>query len=257
MRFPCLIPCIALTWLLSSWSLAMPAAKPVSTELSINPIWVATDLWPGFTEPSQQGAYLHLMQLIFPAETEVQVYFTSFIRSILMTEQQQVHMVIGIGAKDSNSLLLSEWPFDIDKIALLHLAGQLHLSDKADLAKLRLATQRGYNYDQLLNITTESYEVDSIQTGVSLVKNNRVDAFLVEKAELRHQLQEQELSGLQLVFLKGEPIYMGFADNEAGRQLKAWWDQHYQYFYREGLLLPLYQQYPNFHLPEPIEPYPE
>ena len=99
--------------------------------------------------------------------------------------------------------------------------------------------------------------MDSIHTGVSLVQTQRVDAFLVEKTELRHQMQEQALSGLELVFLKGEPIYMGFADNEAGRQLKAWWDKHYQRLYREGRLLPLYQQYPNFHLPQPKEAKPE
>ncbi|SEA78671.1 substrate-binding periplasmic protein [Alkalimonas amylolytica] len=213
-------------------------------------IHVASDLWPGFTEPDGKGAYLHLLQLILPVDTELELHFTSFSRSILMAEQQQVLMVIGIGVKDSKQLLLSDLPFDVDEIAVLYLPDQLQLTENSKLSMLRLATQRGYNYELVMNLNNTSYEVDSIRTGVDMVRNQRVDAFLVEKTELQSTINAEDLAGLELRFLKGEPIYMGFANNVRGLELKRWWDYQYQILYRSGQLEPLYQQYPNFILPD-------
>lgn len=213
-------------------------------------ILIATDLWAGFTEPDGRGAYQHLLALIFPHHTDLTFHYTSYSRAVAMVEQQQADMVIGIGRNDSRQVLLSDWPFDVDQIAVLYLAGQLQLDESSQLSQLQLATQRGYNYNLVLNIDTVSYQVNSIQTGVSMVKNRRVDAFLVEKTELKNKLSAEDLAGLELRFLKGEPIFMGFADNTRGLELKRWWDQQYQQLYLSGQLELLYLQYPDFILPE-------
>lgn len=242
--------CSALLLIGGSGLMFTAASSETKPTLPTGVIHVATDLWPGFTEQTGQGAYLHLLQLIFPLDSDLRLHFTSFNRSILMAEQQQVQMVIGISATDSEQLLLSDWPFDIDEIAVLYLNDQLELTDNTKLSNLRLATQRGYNYEQIMALENTTYEVDSIRTGVDLVRNQRVDAFLVEKAELKSKLSAEDLAGLELRLLKGEPIFMGFANNARGLELKRWWDYRYQQLYHSGQLEPLHQQYPNFLLPD-------
>lgn len=242
--------CCFLLFVSSSGAL-LAATKPAPEPMMpANAVHVATDLWPGFTELDGEGAYLHLLRLIFPVDTRLELHFTSFSRSILMAEQHHVDMVIGVAATDSQQLLLSSHPFDEDEIAVLYLASQPALDTAGSLSTLRLATQRGYNYALVLNIDNTSYEVDSIRTGVDMVRNQRVDAFLVEKTELRSKLTPEDLTGLELRFLKGEPIFMGFSNNASGQALKQWWDDHYSKLYHNGQLALLYQQYPNFILPE-------
>ncbi|MEE2001173.1 transporter substrate-binding domain-containing protein [Alkalimonas sp. MEB108] len=246
---PSMLCCFLLV--VSSNSALLAATKPdPEPMIPAKVVHVATDLWPGFTEPDGEGAYLHLLRVIFPADTRLELHFTSFSRSILMAEQQHADMVIGIAATDSQQLLYSNYPFDVDEIAVLYLAGQPVLDTASSLATLRLATQRGYNYELVLNIDNTSYEVDSIRTGVEMVRNQRVDAFLVEKTELRSKLTGEDLTGLELRFLKGEPIFMGFSNSASGLALKQWWDDHYSKLYHNGQLELLYQQYPNFILPE-------
>ena len=223
--------------------------EPATPSLSIQSIHIATGVWPGFTDPSEQGAYIHLVKLLFPSETKFKVSYTSFNRSIQMVEQQQADMVLGIGLKDSPYLQHSALPFDIDEIAVLFKPSRLQINQPADLNHYQLVTQRGYNYDSVLGIVAQSYEVDSITTGVNLVRNGRVDAFLVEKTELLTKVDTQKLEDLQVVLLVGEPIYIGFANNERGALLKTWWDQQYLHYYQTGQLQAFYQQYAGMKLP--------
>ena len=243
--------CAALLWLLSLCLLPLNAAQDDSAGVQPpNSVHIATGLWPGFTEPNQQGAYFHLITLLFPGDTHFQVIYTSFNRSMLMVEQQQADMVLGIGQKDATGLLYSALPFDIDQIAVLFQTGRLQITQPHDLADYLLATQRGYNYDVVLGISARSYEVDSIVTGVDLVKNGRVDAFLVEKTELNTKIDIKQLHDISIVHLGGEPIYIGFANNARGKALKTWWDQQFLHYYQAKRLQAFYQQYDDMNLPE-------
>lgn len=218
--------------------------------LTLHSVHIATGLWPGFTEPNQQGAYFELLKLVFPSETHFKVSYTSYNRSVQMVAQQQADMVLGIGLQDSPTLPHSALPFDLDKIVVLFKPARLHVKQSHDLANYTLATQRGYNYHMTLGINAQNYEVDDIATGVSLVRNDRVDAFLVEKTELQSQMDIEQLGDLSMVLLAGEPIYIGFANNERGKQLKAWWDQQFLHLYQSHQLQLFYQQYVDMELPE-------
>lgn len=221
----------------------------ISPKLAIESIHIATGVWPGFTEPTEQGAYFELIKLLLPVETRLEVTYTGFNRTVKMVEEQQADMVLGVGLNESEQLHLSAKPFDIDQIAVLFKAGRLKFEKPIDLAGYQLVTQRGYNYEMVLGITTQSYEVDSITTGVNLVRTGRVDAFLVEKTELEGKLSARQLDDMQVVFLAGEPIYIGFAKNERGTALKAWWDQQFQQHYQSGQLQTLYQRHAGMTLP--------
>ncbi|MCH8536981.1 MAG: transporter substrate-binding domain-containing protein [Alkalimonas sp.] len=246
-----LLRCGLLLWLLSQCLLPLQAAQDDnSASLSLSSVHIATGLWPGFTEPDEQGAYFHLITLLFPGETQFKVSYTSFNRSVQMVEHQQADMVLGIGLKDSVGLLYSALPFDIDQVAVLFQPERLQIQQPHDLTDQLIATQRGYNYDMVLGISAQSYEVDSIATGLNLLRSGRVDAFLVEKAELHAKADIKLLDGISIVLLGGEQIYIGFANNQRGQELKAWWDQQFLHYYHTEQLQALYQQYEEMHLPE-------
>lgn len=236
--------------LLCSFALfAAVEQKPVtSTELSIKSVHIATGVWPGFTEPNERGAYFELIKMLFPDDMQFQVTYTAFNRTVKMVEEQQADMVLAVGLDICSLLHLSAQPFDVDQIAVLFKPARLNFETIQDLERYQLVTQRGYNYDLVLGIRAQSYEVDSVSTGINLVKTERTDAFLVEKTELDGQLRASELGDMQVRTLAGEPIYIGFANNERGAELKAWWDQQFQKHYQNGQLQIWYQRHPQMTL---------
>lgn len=246
MQYVALIMRVVLVFLLLCPSVIFATTErlpDISPKLAIKSIHITTGVWPGFTEPNEQGAYFELIKLLFPDDTRLEVTYTGFNRTVKMVEEQQADMVLGVGLNESEQLYLSAQPFDIDQIAVLFKPERLKFEKPAELAGYQLVTQRGYNYEMVLGITTQSYEVDSITTGVNLVRTGRVDAFLVEKTELEGKLNASQIEDMQLVFLAGEPIYIGFVKNERGAALKTWWDQQFQKHYQSGQLQTLYQQH--------------
>lgn len=219
-----------------------------SPELGIKSIHIATGVWPGFTEPNEQGAYFELIKMLFPDDMQFQVTYTAFNRTVKMVEEQQADMVLAVGLDICSLLHLSAQPFDVDQIVVLFKPSRLTVETVQDLERYQLVTQRGYNYDLVLGIRAQSYEVDSVTTGINLVKTERTDAFLVEKTELDGQLKASELGDMQVRALAGEPIYIGFANNERGAELKAWWDQQFQKRYQNGQLQIWYQRHPQMTL---------
>ncbi len=84
------------------------------------------------------------------------------------------------------------------------------------------------------------------------MKNRRVDIYLAEKSELLQYLQGEtpiKLQPLQYRELLHDPIYLAFADNEAGRSFKELWDQRFIYLYKTGQLKTFYRHYPQLTLP--------
>ncbi|GHG60368.1 hypothetical protein GCM10010919_03780 [Alishewanella longhuensis] len=252
MQYVSLIMRLALLLGMLYLSSAFAAANKTSAnspEFSIKSIHIATDIWPGFTEPNEQGAYIDLIKLLFPTGIDFEITYTSFNRTVKMVEEQQADIVLGISFNESSRLYLSARPFDVDQIAVLFKPGRFKFEKSEDFKNYQLVMQRGYNYDIALGISTPSYEVDNIITGVDLVRAGRVDAFLVEKTELEGKLNANELADMELVFIAGEPIFIGFAKNERGAILKAWWDQQFQLYSQNGKLLLWYQQHPGMTLP--------
>lgn len=217
-------------------------------QLSIKSTHIATGMWPGFTELNEQGAYFELIKMLLPADTHFNVTYTAYNRAVKMVEDQQADMVLGVGFCICSSLQLSAQPFDVDQIAVLFKPARITFNDVKDLENYQLVTQRGYDYDLALGIKPQSYEVDNITTGVNLVKTDRIDAFLVEKTELFGKFSINQLEDMEVVLLAGEPIYIGFANNERGAALKAWWDQQFAKYYQTGQLQIFYQQHSDMTL---------
>lgn len=165
-------------------------------------------------------------------------------------------MVPGLSAHESISknkaLLLSEHPFDFDVIVAIYHPEHTAPPKLEQLKQHKLAWDLAYDLHLLLGLPVKGYEVLDIKQGLELVKNRRVDIYLAEKSELLQYLQGEtpiKLQPLQYRELLHDPIYLAFADNEAGRSFKELWDQRFIYLYKTGQLKTVYRHYPQLTLP--------
>lgn len=228
------------------------AEQPAPAELQIS-----TPVWPGFTNADGTGAYADLFSLIYPKEqVELVWHFSNYGRAIALVQQGKHHMVPGLSAQESaishKDLLLSAYPFDFDLIVAIYHPEHTAPPKLAQLKQYKLAWDLAYDLHLVLGLKYKGYEVLNIKQGLELVKNRRVDIYLAEKSELLQYLQGDtpvKLQPLQYKELLRDPIYLAFADNEAGRSFKNIWDQRFTALYKTGQLQAFYRNYPQLTLP--------
>ncbi len=228
------------------------AEQTVPAELQIS-----TPVWPGFTNADGSGAYVDLFQLIYPKEqVQLVLHFSNYSRAIALVQQGKHHMVPGLSAHESitqrKALLLSAHPFDFDLIVAIYNPAHTAAPTLAQLKQHKLAWDLAYDLHLLLNLPAKGYEVLDIKQGLELVKNRRVDIYLAEKSELLQYLQGEtpvKLQPLQYKELLKDPIYLAFADNQAGRVFKEVWDRRFIDLYNTGQLKTFYRHYPQLTLP--------
>lgn len=220
---------------------------------------ISTPVWPGFTNADSSGAYVDLFRFIYPKE-QVQLvwHFSNYSRAIALVQQGKYHMVPGLSAHESISqqkaLLLSDQPFDFDLIVAIYHPEHTAPPRLEQLKQHKLAWDLAYDLHLVLGLKEKGYEVLDIKQGLELVKNRRIDIYLAEKSELLQYLQGEtpvKLQPLQYKELLRDPIYLAFADNEAGRFFKDIWDRRFIDLYNTGQLKQFYRDYPQLTLPTP------
>lgn len=215
-------------------------------------IQVTTDVWPGFTDDDETGAYFDLIKLIYqPYKTQLDVSFTTYSRALLLVRQKKSDMTLGVSAEHREGLLLSALPIDQDKIYAVYHSGQIARPTLEKLSGYRLAWNLAYDFGRILGVDNNGYEVSDVQQGLELVRNGRVDIYLAEHSQVTFHLKESnsKLPPLAGAWLASDDIYAGFANTKRGQQLKKIWDKRFKQLLNSGELQKFYQQYQEFHLP--------
>lgn len=240
-------------------SLALPllllcqsaAELPATTDVKPLSFELTTEVWSGFTEPDQTGAYFELVNLIYqPWQPKLKVKFTNFNRAVTMVKQGKADMTLAVSAHDSEELLLSKLPMDEDKIVAIYNQRYHKVTRTDDLASLRLAWNLAYDFGAIVGVKNQGYEVPSVAQGIELVLNQRIDVYLSEQSQYEYYLEqrgEDELS-LETIEIGSDPIYAAFAKTDKGLQLKCLWDKRFQSLAETGELQQLYQRHSAFHL---------
>ncbi|KKO45494.1 hypothetical protein WG68_10665 [Arsukibacterium ikkense] len=225
-------------------NLSQPVALP-------EPIQLSTEQWPGFTEQDQSGAYFDLIRLIYqPYQPRLQVTFTNYNRALTLVRQQKSDMTLAVSGHNGTDLLLSARPIDQDKIVVIFHPGRHQLHSIEDLKPLQLAWNLAYDFGSILGLTNAGYEVLSVEHGIELTLNQRVDAYLAEQSQFAHyaDTHSMQLAPLVATLIAEDNIYAAFANTEQGKKLKCIWDSRFQALLESGELQHFYQQYHNFYL---------
>ncbi|HSG51371.1 MAG TPA: transporter substrate-binding domain-containing protein [Rheinheimera sp.] len=229
----------------SAAELPAPAdGKKLSIEL-------VTEVWSGFTEPDQSGAYFELVNLIYqPWQPKLKVKFTNFNRAVTLVKQGKADMTLAVSAHDREQLLLSELPIDKDQIMAIYNPIYHKVTRIDDLHSLRLAWNLAYDFGAIVGVNSQGYEVPSVAQGIELVMNQRIDVYLSEQSQYEYYLQQRSKNTLPLeaIAIGSDLIYAAFVNNDKGLQLKCIWDQRFQMLAETGELQQLYQRFNAFHL---------
>ncbi len=230
----------------------VPANTLLPGDKLAEPIQLSTEQWQGFTHEDHSGAYFDLVRLIYqPYEPRLQVNFTNYHRALTLVRQQKSDMTLAVSGHNSSQLLLSEWPIDQDKIVVVYHPARHQLHSIDDLKALRLAWNLAYDFGSILGLTNSGYEVLSVEHGIELTLNQRIDAYLAEQSQIAHYIQTHpdKLTPLVVTPIAEDNIYAAFANSENGKLLKCIWDSRFKTLLDSGELPQFYQQYNDFYPP--------
>ena len=227
------------------------AELPAPTDVKKLSIELTTEMWSGFTEPDQTGAYFDLVNLIFqPWQPKLKVQFTNFNRAVTLVKQGKADMTLAVSGHDSDDVLLSQHPIDKDQLIAIYNPKLHKVTQINDLQPLRLAWNLAYDFGAIIGLNNQGYEVPSVAQGIELVLNKRIDVYLSEQSQYEYYLRQRsnEALPLEAVAIGSDPIYAAFAKTDKGLQLKCLWDSRFQTLAQTGELQQLYQRYSAFHL---------
>jgi len=210
--------------IIASLSTGMLSAKP-----TIN---LVSDPWPQYLD-ANGGYFINLSKKVF----EPYGYFISyenvpFPRALLLVKSGNNYIAPALYNDPRPGILYAKNFTAADVAAVIVNTSRIHWTNKiSGLSHKKIAWIRGFNYDQVLNksgpaIAITQYEVNSRESGLAMLKQGRIDAYMDNGDGLQAYAHAQGLFApsfeIHEVFRKG--LYFGFANTREGRKLKTIFD---------------------------------
>ncbi len=228
-----------------------PASTP--SLLSINPLAkllrLVSDPWPGYID--EEGGYLvTLAQEVFETEGyKVIVQTMPFARALNEVQTGEADMIPALYLDTAPHLLYAAQPTAVDATALIV---NEHFKVTADnlsaLSGQQVGWVREFHFAPILqqkfHLSVEPYRVNSRENGLTMLKNDRLAAFIDNEQVLRRLAHTLKLTDppfkIITAFRKG--LYFGFTDSPHGQKLKAIFDREVSRLTRSGELDELYHR---------------
>ncbi len=210
---------------------------------------LVSDPWPGYID--EEGGYLvTLAQEIFePEGYRVVVQTMPFARALNEVQTGEADMAPALYRNTASHLLYAEQPTAIDATAIIV---NEHFKISADnlsaLSGQQVGWVREFHFAPILqqkfHLTVESYQVNSRENGLTMLKNGRLAAFIDNEQVLRTLAHTLNLTDppfkIVTAFRKG--LYFGFTDSPHGQLLKEIFDRELSRLTRSGELAELYHR---------------
>lgn len=216
------IPTVGL--ILSSLSVGTLYARPSIT--------IVSDPWPQYLD-ANGGYFINLSKKIF----EPYGYFISyenvpFPRALLLVKSGNGYIAPALYNDPRPGILYAKTFTAMDVAAVIVNTDQVHWKNKISvLSHKKIAWIRGFHYREVLNktgpvVAITQYEVNSRESGLAMLKQGRIDAYMDNgdglQAYARSQGMHEPKFAIHEVFRRG--LYFGFANTQEGRKLKAIFD---------------------------------
>jgi polar amino acid transport system substrate-binding protein len=210
---------------------------------------LVSDPWPQYLD-ADGGYLLKLSKKIFAP----QGYFVSyenvpFSRALLLVKSTGNYIAPALYDDARPGIIYAKVPTAMDVTAVIINTRSFKWNAAApSLSRKKIAWIRGFDYQYILKKTDlglniPQFEVNNRETGLAILKQGRVDAYMDNDMALEASAQEHGLLAPQFeiheVFRKG--LYFGFADTPQGRNLKALFDREVARMLADGSLNKLYR----------------
>lgn len=231
--------------LLAVWLSTAQAAEPEP-----GTVVIVSEAWNDYTGADGTGLGWDLMRIIFePAGYKLVWRIEPYLRSVGLVQRGEADAWVG-SYKDEQASLYPRWHYDTDHIYALSLA-RLPVPTQANLGDYRLAWVRGYEFQRYLPAARQYEEVRRRDGILEMLKRGHADYYIDAEQEMDYIREHAtDFSAYRLTHLIDLPLYLGFADNVRGRELRDVFDKRMDELVASGQLRPLYRRWK---MPYPFE----
>lgn len=234
--------CRVLLVLLVAWSCCSVRAGEL--QAPSGQIRIASEVWSEYTEADGDGLAWDILREVFePVGITIERYSVPYTRSVGLVQRGEVDAQVGAYRDESPGVLYPHWNYDTDHIYALGLASSPELS-LAMLGSYRLVWVRGYKYQDYLPNVRRYNEIRRRVGILPMLLYSRADYYIDAQTEIDYVLsQAQDPSQFKRTHLAELPLYLGFASNPRGREMRELYDQRMAQLVSTGRLRPIFERW--------------
>lgn len=231
-------------WLLTLLCTAATLLQAQDAPVVPSKVTLASEAWDGYTNADGSGLAWDVMRKVFePAGLQVQPRTEPYTRAVGLAQRGEVDGWVGSYRDEVTGVLYPRWHYDSDPIYALGLATSPAPS-LATLGRYRLAWVHGYKYEAYLPNVRRFNQIHRRDGILPMLQYGRADFYIDALTEAREVLsQAQDPATFRLTHLTQLPLYVGFVDNERGRDLRAVFDRRMDALVKSGELKPIFQHW--------------
>lgn len=234
--------CRVLLVLLVAWSCCSVRAGELPAQAK--PIRIASEVWSDYSEADGEGLAWDILHEVFePLGIAIERCSVPYTRSVGLVQRGEVDAQVGAYRDESPGVLYPHWSYDTDHIYALGLASNPELS-LATIGSYRLVWVRGYKYQDYLPNIRRYNEIRRRVGILPMLLYGRADYYIDSQTEIDYVLGHAENPILfKRAHLAELPLYLGFANNPRGRELRQLYDQRMAQLVSTGRLRPIFQRW--------------
>ncbi|WP_434560704.1 substrate-binding periplasmic protein [Pseudomonas sp. Z4-20] len=207
-------------------------------------IRAASEEWADYTQADGQGMAWDILREVFePEGVKLKTRSVPYTRSIGLVERADADVQVGAYRDETEGLLYPRWHYDVDHIYALGLASKPSPS-LATIGDYRLVWMRGYEYDRYLPNIRRFNEIHRSVGILPMLVHDRADFYIDALMEIQDVLSKaDDPKQYKLSPLINLPLYLGFANTENGRALRALFDRRMDVLVKNGELKPIFERW--------------
>ena len=213
---------------------------------------LVSEQWLDYTNADGSGAAWDVLRKVFePAGIRVLTSSAPYSRAMGLVKRGEADAWVGAYREEKSDYLYPRWHFDLDHIYALGLASE-PVPKLGNLSQFRLAWVRGYDFHNYLPGIGSFREVQRREGILSMLEHGRVDFYIDAETEVNFVLgQSSEPKRFRSTHIAELPLYLAFADNDAGHALREVFDRRMGELVRSGELQPIFERWKQ---PYPFTP---
>ncbi|UVM71927.1 substrate-binding periplasmic protein [Pseudomonas alvandae] len=221
--------------------LGVPAAESAPLPGKIR---AASEEWADYTQADGQGMGWDILRAVFePEGVKLEIRSVPYTRSIGLVQRGEVDAQVGAYRDETEGLLYPHWHYDVDHIYALGLASKPSPT-LATIGNYRLVWMRGYEYNNYLPNIRRFNEIHRAVGILPMLAHDRADFYIDALMEIQDVLAKaDDPKQFKLSPLINLPLYLGFANNENGRTLRALFDRRMEVLVKSGELKPIFERW--------------
>nr|WP_246237929.1 transporter substrate-binding domain-containing protein [Pseudomonas akapageensis] len=228
-----------LLWVLGgsmAWA-ASPAVTPTQIRL-------ASEEWSDYTNKDGTGLAWDILRKVFePAGVKVRTRSEPYSRAVGLVQRDEADAWVGSYHQERSENLYPRWPFDVDHIYALGLAGKA-VPQRETIGQYRLAWVRGYEFQRYLPNIKRYDEVQRRNGIVSMLVHDHTDFYIDALTEVEYvQSMAKDPALLKSTHLAELPLYLAFANTARGRALLELFDKRMDSLVPSGELREIFERW--------------